>query len=506
MRWLSCVGVLAVGAGCVQTQHAVRTDEAAALAAAAEPAATGGATPDAPAPLDPEIAALPNARGYWMNDPEYGAVYVVTVGPTPGHAAAPQLLLVHGLGTNGMRDFYPVLAPLAAKRRVILLDLPGFGRSAQANLKYEPEGYAAVLSRLIARHGPAPVDVVGHSMGGAITLFHAAAYPGQVRKLIVVDAAGILHRDAWFGHHLRRVTDPARLVLPRVAEKLGELGDLLTETSRVLEPAPDIVLALAPLRQKLLGGKPERIAALGLILTDFGEVIGHIEAPTLVVWGADDMVAPLRTGLMLADRVSNVELVVFPGVGHQVMAQAPSLLVPQIERHLAGEVAAPKRWSAFGNVEGKLAPHPRATSASASLPAAPSKGKAACSGQSDVVFSGVYDSVVIEDCTRVTLDLVRTASLVIRRSSASIVRSSITDGVTADASTLLITGGDLGGEIALDAKDSKVDLAGVFIDARRELFHATGQSRVLLSVCPVVSNESGLHYRHGFVPVTPAAP
>ena len=327
MRWLPCVAVIAVGAGCAGTQTAVRPDDAPAPPVEGEAAAS----PDAPAPLDPEIAALPNARGYWMLDPEFGGIYVVTVGPAraPGPAAAPPLLLVHGLGTNGMRDFYPVLAPLVAQRRVIMLDLPGFGRSGRNNLKYAPDRYADVLSRLIAAHGPGPVDVVGHSMGGAITLFHAAAYPDQVRRLIVVDAAGILHRDAWFGHHLRRVTDPAGLVLPRVAEKLGEIANLLTDTSRILDPAPDIVLELAPLRQKLLGGKPERIAALGLILTDFSEVIAHIQAPTLVVWGADDMVAPLRTGLMLADRLRDAQLVVFPGVGHQVMAQAPLLLVPQ---------------------------------------------------------------------------------------------------------------------------------------------------------------------------------
>ena len=77
-----------------------------------------------------------------------------------------------------MRDWYPVLAPLAEHRRVVMFDLPGFGRSAQANVKYAPARYAAVLSRVIAAYGPGPVDVVGHSMGGAISLFHAAAYPG----------------------------------------------------------------------------------------------------------------------------------------------------------------------------------------------------------------------------------------------------------------------------------------------------------------------------------------
>ena len=415
-----------------------------------------------------------------MIEAEYGGVYVVTVGPL-GAPTGPPLVLVHGLGTNGMRDFYPVLAPLAAHRRIVMLDLPGFGRSGRANAKYAPERYAAVLSRVIAAYGPGPVDVVGHSMGGAISLYHAAAYPEQVRRLTVVDAAGILHRDAWFGHHMRRVTDPTRLVLPRVADKLGEIADFITDTSRIFDPAPDLVLEFAPLRQRLLGGKPERIAALGLILTDFSEVIARIRAPTLIVWGADDMVAPLRTGLMLSDRLPGAQLVVFPGIGHQVMAQAPALLVPQIERHLAA-TASPV----------------------AATPAAASQGKGLCNGQSDVQLTGVYDSLVIEDCPRVTLDQVHTSSLVIRRSTASIVRSTFSAGIVADASTLIVTGGEIGGEVALDVKDSRIDLAGVSITASGEPFRATGTSRVLLSVCPV-RTASGLSYRHGFVNV-PTAP
>jgi hypothetical protein len=196
------------------------------------------------------------------------------------------------------------------------------------------------------------------------------------------------------------------------------------------------------------------------------------------VWGAADVVAPLRTGLVLSERLADAQLVVFPGVGHEVMAEAPALLAPQIERHLAAGPVPSRR--------------PPATEAS--------RGKALCRGQSDVQLSGVYDSVVIEDCPRVTLDQVRTSSLVIRRSTASIVRSTFSAGIVAEASTLIITGGQIDGEVALDVKDSKVDLAGVSIAASREPFRVTGESRVLLSVCPV-RTAAGLSYRHGFLNV-----
>jgi pimeloyl-ACP methyl ester carboxylesterase len=483
-RWLSSAALAStILAGCGSARPAARKDDA--LAA---PVALGAIPPEAlkdpAAPLDPEIASLPHARGFWMTDEEYGRVYVVSVGPTRA-PVEPTLFLVHGLGTNGMRDWYTVLAPLAEHRRVVMFDLPGFGHSAQANVKYGPARYAAVLSRVIARYGPGPVDVIGHSMGGAISLFHAASYPEQVRRLIVVDAAGILHRDAWAAHHVRRVTEPARIILPRFADILGEAADLFSDASRILDPAPDIVMELGPLRQKLLGGKPERIAALGLILQDFGPLIARIRAPTLVVWGGDDMIAPLRTGLMLADRLPDAQLVVFPGIGHQVMAQAPAQLVPQIEHHLTAPGIGPLRPPVVAGA---------------------SQGKGICHGLADLHLTGTYDSVEIEDCAGVVLEQVHTTSLVIRRSTASVVRSTFTAGIVADASTLLITGGEIDGELALDIKDSRVDLAGVAIDARREPFRATGQSRLLLSVCPVRTPE-GSGFRHGFVnvPVGPSA-
>ena len=125
--------------GCAGTQHAVQQNDAPAAQTDAPPAPPPNN--DAPAPLDPEIAALPGARASWMIDQEYGAVYVVTVGPERA-PTAPTLVMVHGLGTNGVRDFYPVLAPLAVHRRVVLFDLPGFGRSGRANVKYAPDRYA----------------------------------------------------------------------------------------------------------------------------------------------------------------------------------------------------------------------------------------------------------------------------------------------------------------------------------------------------------------------------
>src|SRR4029079_10805413 len=156
-RWLPAALAVAVFvgglAGCGGSRHAARPDDKAVAGPGMMPVRH-----DPPRPVSPGIASLPNARGFWLTDEEYGQVYVVTVGPA-GQPTEPPLFLVHGLGTEGMRDWYMVLAPLVQHRRVVMFDLPGCGRSGHANVKYAPARYAAVMSRVIAAYGPGPVDV-----------------------------------------------------------------------------------------------------------------------------------------------------------------------------------------------------------------------------------------------------------------------------------------------------------------------------------------------------------
>jgi hypothetical protein len=108
----------------------------------------------------------------------------------------------------------------------------------------------------------------------------------------------------------------------------------------------------------------------------------------------------------------------------------------------------------------------------------------------------VYDSVVLEGCARVILDHVRAASLVMRRSSANVVGSSFSKGIVLESSELIMTGGRIGGELGVDVKTSKIDLAGVAIEASQRACQVSGDSRVLFSVCPVQTG-SVLLWRHG---------
>jgi hypothetical protein len=284
---------------------------------------------------------------------------------------------------------------------------------------------------------------------------------------------------------VRQTSSPVERLLPELTEWVRETTDSVVEQSRKLDPAPELILASGTLRNLFLRGEPGRIAGLSLILHDFSAPLFAISAPTLIIWGQDDMVAPPRTGVMLAERIRHAELVTLPWVGHCPMEQAPEEVLGLVERHLdSATVAAPP-----ASLAGK------------------SQGDARCRGQSDMRFRGVYDRIVLERCDHAQLDAVHARQLVVRQSSASLSRSSVDRGIVAEGSDVVMTGGRVGGDIALDLDGSRLDLAGVTIEGTQQPYRLRGASRLVLSVCST-STPGGLVHAHGVkisVPPTPRA-
>ncbi len=107
-----------------------------------------------------------------------------------GNAGAPPLVLVHG-GRDHCRNWDWVARRLRKDWHVIAPDLRGHGDSEWSkSANYSMAGYVYDLAQLIHQLKLAPVTIVGHSLGGAITIRYAGIYPEHVKRLVAIEGLG----------------------------------------------------------------------------------------------------------------------------------------------------------------------------------------------------------------------------------------------------------------------------------------------------------------------------
>ena len=269
-------------------------------------------------------------------------VEVVYADEAPSGGEAPlgrPVVLVHGLGAT--LDHWALAIPrLARKRRVVALDLPGFGRSGKPDRSYGPQTYVEILERFFRELDLGPVFLVGHSMGGAICAEHALVHPERVDRLVLVDAAGMTRMPPRLIEYLvqrfERNVDPAKVHLPpRLVRALVRLV--------FYEPIPFAERNVA----RILAARTEadwadRVrsfvrAATGLSRSQVRERLTDISRPTLIVWGERDRLLPIRHGRMLREGIRDSRMVVFPRTGHCPMIERPDRFCDVVEAFLAGE-------------------------------------------------------------------------------------------------------------------------------------------------------------------------
>lgn len=393
-------------------------------------------------------------------DPVFGGEMLVV---EAGRQNAKTLVLVHGLGQNGFTDWISVMPQLAHRYHVVTFDFPGFGYSSSPNGKYSPRNYARVLSRVLSRHAKGRAIVVGHSLGGAVALRFARDFPTQLDKLVLVDAAGILHRTAFVKHSARvpLEVEPMPGFLKGAVARIKDFGSAAVEKIAGW-PDPTRLLATSDLVWAgVLANRTNANAALALVEEDFSAVVPAVQTPTWIIWGDADSIAPLRTGQMLSYRLPQAQLLVLPGVGHTPMEPATSaLFYPELERALN---ETPQPAPSVAATPGALA-------------------DLRCTGETDRLYSGHYREVIIEGCRAVKLRNFSAERLVIIDSVVEGLNIHLRNPGTALEivnSTLIATAGEISGEIAIWADNARLDLAGIRLDARRSVLEVQGLSRLI---------------------------
>jgi len=418
----------------------------------------------------------------------HGKVHVFTA----GQADAPMVVLIHGLGGKGARDWDGLIPVLARDHRVVTFDLPGFGRSSKGNELYSPERYADFVRYLMVEHfHTRTFSLVGHSMGGAIALRYAARYPQDVTALVLVDVPGILHPMAYSKFLSHVGIDFLPNLYPAQNDQLSNLVNKVFRLTDKVQLVPEAIVASPALRQKFLKADPAKIAGLALALEDFSADIPRVQAPALVLWGGRDSVAPLRNGRVLAANLPQAQLEVFETSGHTPMNDVPKgfharvaafLNAPVLERH--NDILRRKMARPVSNRIGT------------------------CTGRQGVIFEGEYDRITIHRCRDTLVRNARVRELRISEAAVNIEDSLIggPDGrLRVDDARVTITSSVIEGKVAITAIAAHLDIAGSRIVGTEAALVAPVTSEVLFSLSRVQSP----HFYgnlHGLRNVAPGSP
>jgi pimeloyl-ACP methyl ester carboxylesterase len=245
-----------------------------------------------------------------------------------GAADGPPVLFVHGLGGN-WTAWLENLPAIARERRVIAVDLPGFGGSAPASDGISVPGYARTLERFCERLGLDELILVGNSLGGWVAADLTLRAPERVRALALVDAAGIVptRAERWKAVSLMRGAELMAPFAPRFRTSVASRRRLRAMALKytVAEPAAlaaDLVYMALPTAPDP-GFGPAFTAARRSWSDAWCDTLTEIDCPTLIVWGELDSMLPLRHGREYARRIHGSELHVVAGAGHVPMIERP---------------------------------------------------------------------------------------------------------------------------------------------------------------------------------------
>ncbi len=255
-------------------------------------------------------------------------LHVRDTGPREG----PPVLLLHGFGSS-LHTWDQWAALLEADRRVIRLDLPGFGLTgADPTGDYSDLRAVALLDGLMERLGVAQADVVGSSMGGRIAWRFAAERPARVRRLVLMAPDGFASAgftyDRPAGVPLLMRALPYTLPMPLLRGGVAPAyADAASLTESALERYRDMMIAPG-VRAAIL----DRMATHVLVPPE--PFLRGIAAPVLLLWGESDRMVPAAHAADYARELRDSRTVVLPGLGHVPMEEDPPRALAPVQAFL----------------------------------------------------------------------------------------------------------------------------------------------------------------------------
>lgn len=264
-------------------------------------------------------------------------IYAREEGPRNAQLA----LMIHGWSSSWYA-MSPLLPLLSRRFRCLAVDLPGYGNSERLRERTSIPRYAELLARLIQDLSENPAVLVGHSMGGMISLTLAMRYPQLVERMVLL--APTISGD--LSTSIKLSVSPITMLerFPLADRAVAALEPyMLRVTDRIMRPvsfaerteisAEDYERLRADARRPGQG----RVRAecyWAMRQNDLRGRLAQVETPALVIWGAEDNTVPLRDAGVVADEWRTVDLRIVPKAGHWPHFEAPAITRRYIASYL----------------------------------------------------------------------------------------------------------------------------------------------------------------------------
>jgi len=255
-----------------------------------------------------------------------------------GSGDGPPVVFVHGL-SGSWQNWLENLPYFAQKHRCIAMDLPGFGYSDMPAEKISISGYARQVDSLCEQLGLGTCIVVGNSMGGFVTAELSIRHPDRVERACLVAAAGI------------SITNLRRRPVLTGARIFGALGAGSVAQNRFIVARPRLrwfftnfvfrhpsrIAADLMYEQVRGAGKPGLYDAMDALTSyDFRDRLPDIKAPTLIVWGAHDMLVPVDDAHEFERLIPQSRTIILEDTGHVPMLERPQKFNELLEELIEG--------------------------------------------------------------------------------------------------------------------------------------------------------------------------
>ncbi|MFB7652943.1 MULTISPECIES: alpha/beta fold hydrolase [unclassified Streptomyces] len=253
------------------------------------------------------------------------------------------VLLLHGggPGASGASNYSRNIAELAKEFRVIVPDLPGYGRSSKGIDPTDPFGALAIGIRgVLDQLDLEKAHFVGNSYGGACALRLALDTPQRVDRMVLMGPGGIGTTRALPTPGLNSLLNyytgegPSRQKLEKFIRdylvfNAAHIPDSIID-ARYRDSLDPEVVAAPPLR------RPKSLRALWKMDFTRDKRLNRLAVPTLVLWGAADKVNRPSGGRMLAERMPDCDLYEVANTGHWVQWERADLFNRLCADFLAG--------------------------------------------------------------------------------------------------------------------------------------------------------------------------